>query len=168
MIPAPAREAVRACVRAATPWPLLIQGPVGTGKTCAALVLLDHTPGGLYYSTGELCDTLIRAQQGRLEWSHEGRGGTRWPEQVWSDLAKAPLVVLDELGARERVSDAHYDAVKRLLDERHGTPLLLLSNHDLGALALLYDDRIASRIGGGTVCRLDGPDRRQAIVRRAT
>jgi len=160
LIAPPLRQAIRECVAGAAPWPLFVGGPCGTGKTCAALALLDHVPGGQYHTAGGLCELLVRAQQGRLESYHEGRGGTVWPEHLWRGLAKAPLVVLDELGGRERVSDHHYDAVKRLLDERHGLPLVLLSNHDLAALARLYDDRIASRIGGGTVAALGGPDRR--------
>ncbi len=159
LVPPPLREAFGALTRAKAPWPLFVAGPPGTGKTCAALVLLDHA-GGEYHTAAGLCEALIRSAAGRLEWSHLGRGGTLWPEQFWKQLAAAPLVVLDELGARDRVSDHHYEAVKRVLDERHGRPLVLLSNLDLAALERLYDDRLASRMAAGTVVRLDGPDRR--------
>lgn len=83
-----------------------------------------------------------------------------WPEKLWAKLARAHLVVVDELGSRDRVSDHHYECVKRIIDERQGQPLALASNHDIEALARLYDDRIASRIAAGTVLGLDGDDRR--------
>lgn len=153
------RTAIRAAVLAETPWPLVVHGPAGCGKTCAALCVLDHA-GGEYHTAAGLCETIIRAQQGRLEWSHEGRGGMLWPEQFWRKLAAASLVVLDELGSRERVSDHHYECVKRVLDDRAGKPLIVLSNLGLEKIASLYDDRIASRLAAGTVVRMEGDDRR--------
>lgn len=123
------------------------------------LCLLDHA-GGDYLTASGLCDLVAQAQQGRLEWYHEGHGGVLWPEKLWAKLARAHLVVVDELGSRDRVSDHHYECVKRIIDERQGQPLALASNHDIEALARLYDDRIASRIAAGTVLGLDGDDRR--------
>jgi DNA replication protein DnaC len=153
------RQAIRQLVAGELAWPLFLCGPCGVGKTCAALCLLDHA-GGEYHTVRGLCDLLIQAQQGRLEWSREGRGGILWPEKLWARLAGAPLVVLDELGGRERVSDHHYEAVKTLVDERHGKPFVVLSNLPLSAIAGLYDDRLFSRLGAGTVVALEGEDRR--------
>src|SRR3990167_4114582 len=72
------RPALRAIIRSLLagekPWPLVLLGPAGTGKTCAALCLLDHA-GGSYWTVGMLCDRLIQAQQGRLAWPPMGRGG---------------------------------------------------------------------------------------------
>lgn len=141
------------------PWPLFLYGPVGTGKTCAALCLLDWA-GGEYWTVAGLCAMLIQCQQGRLEWSHEGRGGTIWPERFWRMVRQAPLVVLDELGCRGNVSDAHYEAVKTVVDERAGLPLVVLSNLSLEGVEKGYDDRIASRLALGTVIHLQGMDRR--------
>ncbi len=106
--------------------------------------------------------THIQSQQGRLEWSHEGRGGTLWPERFWARLAAAPLVVLDELGCRERASDAHYEAVKTAIDERQGKPLVAITNLAIDQIATLYDDRISSRLAAGTVLTLGCGDRRIA------
>jgi DNA replication protein DnaC len=145
------------------PWPFFCHGPAGTGKTCAALCLLDHLAGGgEYHTAASLAELLAQAQQGRLTWYREGYGGTVWPEKVWEGVRRECLVVLDELGAREKVSDHQYECVKRLLDERQGRPLVALSNLDLQALARVYDDRIASRLAAGTVLRLEGEDRRLA------
>lgn len=140
---------------------MYLYGPAGCGKTCAALALLDHTVGkGLYYTVASLLAEYIQSQQGRLDWYREGRGGIIWPEQWWAQIYDAALVVLDELGCREHVSDAHYECVKRVIDERLGRPLILISNHDLQTIARIYDDRVFSRIASGTVFHLNGEDRR--------
>lgn len=155
------RRIIRSLVGGELPWPLFLTGKPGTGKTCALLCLLDHA-GGDYHTVRGLHAMLIRAEQGRLEWYDNGRGGTLWPERVWAGLAKAPLVVLDELGCREKVSDAHYETVKQVIDERHGKPFAVVSNLAIGEIATVYDDRIFSRLAAGTVVELAGEDRRLA------
>lgn len=150
---------INAVASGESPWPLVLIGKPGTGKTCAALCMLDYA-GGQYYTVASLCSLLIQSQQGRLEWSHEGRGGTLWPEQFWTRLAREPLVVLDELGCRAQVSDAQYEAVKNVIEERHARPLVVISNLAVSDLARVYDDRIASRLAAGTVFEVEGEDRR--------
>ena len=61
---------------------------------------------------------------------------------------------------RQRVSDYGYGSVKRLIDQREGKPLLVLSNLGIDAVSRLYDDRISSRLGGGTLVRVGNRDRR--------
>jgi DNA replication protein DnaC len=153
------REALRATSFAEMPWPLFIHGPAGTGKTCAALCLLDHA-GGAYFTVASLCQEVIDSQLGRLHWCHEGRSGTLWPYMFWRKVRGEPLVVLDELGCRDNVSDHGYETIKQLLDERQGRPLIAISNHSLQTLEKIYDDRIASRLAAGTVVELQGADRR--------
>lgn len=158
LIPEALRRAIRRVVAAESPWPLVVLGPAGTGKSCAALCLLDHA-GGFYYTAADLAAELIRAMQGRLA---TASGRSVWPEQLWSELASAALVVLDELGTRARVSDHAYECVKRLLDEREGRPLVCLGNLSLEQLSQVYDDRVCSRLAAGTLLWLDGDDRRLA------
>lgn len=154
---------MRSLVNGELPWPLVLMGKPGTGKTCAALCLLDYTTGGgEYYTVSGFCNTMIQSQQGRLEWSHEGRGGTVWPEKLWRQISNVPLAILDELGCRERPTDAHYECVKGFIEERLGKPLIVISNHPLEQIATIYDDRIASRLAAGTVVEMDGKDRRLA------
>lgn len=81
-------------------------------------------------------------------------------EGFWGWLSGRNLIVLDELGCRGLVSDHHYEAVKRLLDERHGKPLIVIANTDLAGIERLYDDRVASRLSAGTVVSVAGKDRR--------
>ena len=153
------RAAIRSVVTAEAPWPLVLWGPPGTGKTCAALCLLDYA-GGNYYAVPGLCSLLIQCQQGRLEWNNEGRGGIIWPEKFWSRLAAAPLIVLDELGCRGAFSDVHYEAVKNLIEERHCRPLVIISNVRINDLEKVYDARITSRLSAGTMIEVQGKDRR--------
>lgn len=153
------RATIRGCINGEQAWPLLIFGPAGAGKTSAALCVLDFATGS-YHTASGLCSMLIQSQQGRLEWVYEGRGGTIWPEKMWSRIASMPFVALDEIGGRDRVTDHHYEAVKTMLDVRQGKPLMVLSNLGLPELEKIYDDRIASRLASGTVVRLEGKDRR--------
>lgn len=153
------RLAIRAAVKGDAPWPLFAFGPAGTGKTCAALCLLDHA-GGEYYTVAAIHQRMIDAAFGRLSWSHEGRGGQLSLSQAWRQIETAPLIVLDELGCRDRVSDQLYETVKGVLDVRECKPLVVLSNLGLPEIERLFDDRIASRLAAGTVVQLVGKDRR--------
>lgn len=107
-----------------------------------------------------MCETLIQSQQGRLQWEGIGHGGTIWPEKFWEKVATAPLVVLDEIGCREKVSDANYEAVRRCIDERYSKPFVCISNLELADVSRLYDARVVSRLAAGTVVSVEGSDRR--------
>ena len=158
-IPPGIRATIRGLVAGELPWPFMLHGTVGSGKTCALLCLLDYA-GGEYHTVAGLCSLMNRAAMGRVEWNADGRGGTLWPEQIWKRIAKAPLIVLDEIGCRSNVTDAHYEVVKEMIDVRHRKPLAVLSNLPLATLGKLYDERIVSRLSAGTVVELNGPDRR--------
>jgi len=70
-------------------------------------------------------------------------------------------VILDDLGLRPP-TDTMYQSLFDVLEWRKGKPLLITSNKSPEDLALLYDDRIKSRLRAGTVVNMDGPDRRAA------
>lgn len=146
------RGIFRQLIAGELPWPLTLLGPAGTGKTCAGLCLVDAA-GGWYYTVAELCDEFIQAQQRSIEIT------TR---RLWDRIEQTVLVVIDELGSREKVSDHHYDVVKRLLDKRENMPAVFISNHSLEKLAAIYDDRLASRLAYGTILIVKGRDRRLA------
>lgn len=138
-------------------WPLVLLGPPGVGKTCAALCLLDLV-GGFYFSAGDLAAEVIQAQQGRLL-TVNGRE-TVWPERVWRELGKSALVVLDDINGASRVSNHHCDCVRNVLKVREGKPLVCASNLDLERIEALYDKPVASRLAGGFVLAVEGEDRR--------
>ena len=157
------RQAIRDCCDGKTAWPLLLYGGVGTGKTCAALCLCDAVAGGcVFYTVSELVTKVHLATYGdlRIDDGVSGRPPRVWPHEIWREWRDAELGVLDDLGTRDRVTDARYETIKRALDERCDMPLVLTSNLDTGELSQVYDDRLASRCGGGTVCEVGGPDRR--------
>lgn len=159
MIEAGLRCQIRGCINGELPWPLFVHGPAGTGKTCAGLCVMDFG-GGSYHTASSLCLLLIRSQQGRLDWSYEGRGGPIPPEELWVRMGHEPFVILDDLASKDRVTDHHYEVVKTLLDVRQSKPLMVTSNLALPEIEKVYDDRIASRLAAGTVVRLEGNDRR--------
>lgn len=152
---------IRRLVNGELPWPLFLYGPPGTGKTSAALCVLDYADGDYLTLTG-FCERLIAAQHGRVNVYHLGQGRTIWPEKMWEVVEKSTTLVADEIGAstRDRSTPFQYEALKKLLDLRYGTPTIFISNLDLKDLQRLYDDRITSRLAQGTVVLLDGPDRR--------
>lgn len=159
LIPDDLRASIRGCVSGECRWPLVWLGSTGTGKTCAALCLLDYA-GGRYWTAADLGDDLRRAEAGRLTWNCNGHGGCHYPEDIWKWMITAPLVVFDELGCRDRVSDFQYETAKRVIDKREGKPLIVISNLTMEKLAEIYDDRFASRLAEGTVLEVNGDDRR--------
>ena len=150
----PAKAAIRACRRGLSPWPLVFHGVPGSGKTCAALCLLDSVGGLTVYRTlGDACDELIQAMNGELTWGEYKASPKAW----WEKWETARLSVLDELAIREKTTDHEYQTVKRAIDMRYGKPLVLISNHSPGTI---YDERISSRMQAGTVVGFPSVDLR--------
>ncbi len=148
------RLVIRSCFLGWSPWPLTLSGESGSGKTCAALVIIDLI-GGLYHTAASLVDDVREARFGRLQ---HPSGHTKSDREVWREWTKARVAVLDEMGTRES-TDFHLEVVKRAIDLRYGRPLVCVSNLGLQDLQAVYDDRVVSRLGGGTVAFMEG-DRR--------
>lgn len=144
-------EAFRTVVTGNSPWPLFVTGKPGRGKTCGALVLLDHTSSGIYLT----CNELVGRRMASFR-----PGAPDMPWEALLSVKQRALVVLDEIGTRQTVNDTHYECVQQVLDMREGYPLILISNLTLEEIEQRYDDRIASRCGAGTVVELKGRDRR--------
>ena len=131
-----------------------MHGDAGSGKTCAALCVIDCFRGW-YTTLGELHSLRLGAESGDLLWS----SGVRvWPSEVYDRWKTANVTVVDELGTRA-LTDAMYDTLKRAIDDREGKPAVYISNKSIDQLHAVYDDRIASRLAAGTVIRMTG-DRR--------
>ena len=152
----PARSIIRDVCQGRAPWPLTLWGSVGTGKSCAALCVLDRCIfSRRYYTVTDFCERARLAALGELE--------DMTITGFWDYWRRADITCLDELGSRssrEKVSDHHYETVKRAIDARHGQPAIWISNLSLEELAQVYDDRIASRLSEGTVIAMNGEDRR--------
>jgi hypothetical protein len=162
-IPRPIETAMCDVVSGKRPWPLVLCGGPGVGKTCASLYLADRCRGLARYTTfGALTETVRRAKCGEL-WDEGSHAETRlYPEDVWERWQRATLAVLDELGVRGDPSEFAREVLTEAIDRRFCRPLVVASNLDLDRLAGLYDDRVASRLAAGTVVNLyNVPDQRQ-------
>ncbi|MBI3832815.1 MAG: hypothetical protein HY287_00620 [Planctomycetes bacterium] len=155
------RDPLRAAVLGKGAWPIFLHGEAGSGKTLAALCVGDWCGDCAYVDMPTLCHMVNDAAFGRLL---DDDGSAIQVTAVWKNWANANLAIIDEIGSRGKVSDAHFETLKMTLDsrERLNKPLIAISNLDPEALANVYDDRIASRLSAGTVCRVDG-DRRLEI-----
>jgi hypothetical protein len=145
---------------AARPWPLLLYGEAGSGKTCAAMCMVD-VYGGWFAGLGDMVDDYWLAQRGQLQTS----SGYAWTFSEFRAMwTRANLAVLDEIGERREVSEAHYETTKKLVDwrEKRGLrPTVYISNRKPDEIGRIYGDPLASRLTGGTVVRVDGDRRRQ-------
>lgn len=157
-IPPALAEAMRDCTSGAMPWPLFCYGRAGAGKTSAALYLCDRVMGTvLFRDYAPLCEELADVKMGRLEWGISKVTAADW----WGRWVSRALCVVDEVGLRDQVTDHQYETLQRAIDIRYGKPLMVVSNLDIAGIARVFDDRVASRLGGGTVVRVEGQDQRQ-------
>lgn len=149
------------CCQGREPWPLFLFGAPGRGKTCAALCVADLC-FSQYFTVPILAEQHNAAMVGKFECT-VASGEVRRPQpslfREWF-LERPDLLILDEIGLRSTVTDAHYEVVKHAIDAREGRPFIAISNHPLGALAKIYDTRVYSRLGAGTVVEVGGEDRR--------
>jgi len=154
-VPESLREVFRKLCREQLPWPLIINGPAGVGKTCAALCLVDYVPSGEFLTEAQLYEHLnARREDGGLQ-------------DLWRQITKAGLFVLDEFGSKTNPSAFQFESMLRFLEKRTALPTILTTNINsrdagdlLGDISQTYDDRIASRLSAGTVFFLKGEDLR--------
>ncbi len=159
----PVRAEINRVLTGQAPWPLFIYGPVGSGKTCAALCMLDAVEGhGVFYDANELRELVHQASFGDLR---DDDGVAARPRkvnvvEVWRGWWLARLAVLDDIGVKSSVSDFALSTIKRAIDHRNGRPLVITSNRTPTQIQEMYDDRVASRCVAGTVVKMPGGDRR--------
>lgn len=138
-----------------SPWPLFLYGPSGTGKTCGSLLFSDIVIGSMYYSI----DDVIRAEM-LSDYSDDSRIEKA---QVWRNIKYSSLLIIDDIGERDKIGDLYTSVLKRILDlrevEQYGRAIYI-SNQSPAELGKLMADRIMSRMMRGTKYLLDGSDRR--------
>ena len=123
-------------------WPLYLHGDPGRGKTSATLALCDFAASALYLTCEDLTTDFLGARM------------------YLAALGKFGLTVLDEVGGRDTITEAPYQAVKLYADTRINLPTIYVSNLLPENIGTVYDKRIASRILCGTWFHLHGSDRR--------
>lgn len=162
-----------------------IEGPVGTGKSLhAAVVLMRHMgeavmtqvdgpgvgevsfAGSRTYTTAASYRPVFVEEEEFIERVKESWDGERG---VLKRYAKAPLLAFDEFMPLKKVPDYWRQALSRLIRYRydHALPTLFTSNEPISRVRDLYGprvyDRMLERIGnrGGHI-RLPGASWRQA------
>lgn len=131
---------------------LVLLGPVGTGKTSAALAAckadqLDQGLGVAFYPVAELLDMLRP-------------GG---PDDAMARLTAAPRLIVDDVGT-ERVTDWTAERMGVLINRRwmEELPTIATSNLQPKELCEAMGERAYSRlVGGALVVELSGKDRRR-------
>lgn len=150
---------VRDCVLGHLPWPLFFTGETGSGKTCAALCLLDSY-GKWYWTFDEWATQVREARLRRLYSRGHGTSCLITEREVWRGIEHRPhhapkLFVLDEIGLRPP-TDMQREVLSTTVDKREAMPTLYISNLGLTGVAETYDDRVASRLSQGTIVEFKG------------
>jgi DNA replication protein DnaC len=131
---------------------LVIRGPVGTGKTHAAVAAYRAV-----VSSGVLPSVAV-AVPALLDGLRPGREAVEHLDACES----ARLLLLDDLAA-ERATDWTAETLYRLIDARYARrlPTIVTMNATGAMIRDSLGDRVASRLNGlGQHVVLDGPDRR--------
>lgn len=174
------RMVFRGLVTGLKPWPLYLWGAAGTGKTSAALVVLDHCGRNQseheflpavhdwlygYAEVRSLAGLKIKADRGLA--AHDfgvPDGCSSWDRMLYH-WGRLPVVLLDEIGVGAQAGDFKLDTLLEVLNTRCNDPvkpLIVTGNLSPEDLPVMYDDRVSSRALAGTVYRLGGNDRRIA------
>lgn len=153
------------------PFPVLLYGPTGTGKSyCAALAYAQHETQALWYKASRFVRDINTCRSSRsktVACPYQGGDpqffGNRYDrtEAKLFEMASNSniLWVIDELALENKTPSAR-DIMYDLLDCRQKRPTVVTCNLDLAAIADDYDDRVASRLACGMQLLVDGEDRR--------
>lgn len=120
---------------------LILIGPVGTGKSHLAAACVHHVLGrmraAVFADTMQLMDRLNATYDDHKETEN----------QVLGTLAKADLVVLDDVGAR-RWTESQRDRIGRVINDRYNArlPIIVTTNLDINPLAGYVGDRSIDRL----------------------
>lgn len=153
-LPAEFKAAFVKLCRGEAPWPLLLFGAPGTGKTTCGLAACDYV-FPLYWQTSELIvhQRMIDAKL-RQALYHQ--------DDPWPAIGEADFAVLDEIGLRGPDQAFEYSVLMRFLEERNkrNRVAIYITNIHPNELAEAFDERIADRLTCGTLLELKGESKR--------
>lgn len=162
-------------------WPFYLSGDVGTGKTCAALAMLDQygPPWASVRTQPVMVDWLggfirvrdvyamLRAEEGKYTWNRGPDHGEYGQPALEKFVRTAKLLVLDDFGAIAQPSDWLIDTVLGILDYRCGgnkRPLIVTSNlTPQEVYKSRWGSRIADRLLSGSRYHMVGRSRRTGL-----
>ncbi len=130
---------------------LLMEGPVGCGKSHLAVAILREVVGkgysGLYYNSPDLLRDI------RATFNDQG-GATE--DDLIDEVTEVDLLVLDDLGA-EKISDFVLDRFYLIINKRYEgcKPLIVTTNLTQHELSNRLGDRVVSRLA--EMCQVFGP-----------
>lgn len=146
-------------------WPLVIAGDVGAGKSCLAALLLSLVPDRSARMLD--CSTLLgHVMEARTSPSGatsmpllDGGSVDRTESQILRWIDQMSLLVLDDVGVRA-LTEPQSEALLRIVNLRHGKPLIVTTNCTALQLPDMVGHRINSRLREGAGFRIESPDRR--------
>lgn len=132
-----------------------LYGPKGTGKSHLGCGVLKRAVAkGLSCRFEPVVDLLARYRSAaNPEFARERA------EEIDAEMRRPAVLMLDDIGIGKSTEFAE-ECLFRIIDERYRNrrPLIVTTNADLGAL----EERVRSRLMGGTVAQTSGADRRIA------
>lgn len=167
LVPANLREAFKACRKGKAPWPLMVHGGAGAGKSRFAMLVKDWY-GGLLIDFADIQAEYVRLRRGELiaDDSLILNTGGDWKvsERYWiGELKTHRIATLDDIGRKgDTETSTARECLIRFMDARLCMPVVLISNLSPEQLAdpNIYDDRVASRMCAGTVVNVGDTDMR--------
>lgn len=150
-------DRLRAETRAGRGRGLLVQGPVGTGKTRFAAAVLR-----CWLLAGRDAQFLLAGQLLRRIWATYRDESRESEDQVIDALCSVPLLVIDDLGREGRISEAVRRVFHEILSRRidNFRPVVVTTNLGPDEIGEVYDQAIRSRLSSLHQVVIRGADRR--------
>ncbi len=141
---------------------ITILGPVGAGKTTLAYRLAFQYLLILFIDKGYESERIKSKIKTADEFIFEMRSsyGNNRADEVRDSYCQSSIVMLDDLFST-MITDSVHEEVLHLINYRSSwlSPMVVTTNKTLNELAEI-DARIPSRLKGGIVLELEGPDKR--------
>lgn len=153
-------DRLRADTRAGRGRGLLVQGPVGTGKTRFAAATLR-----CWLLAGRGAQFLLAGQVLRRIWATYRDESKESEDQVIESLCSVPLLVIDDLGREGRITEAVRRVFHEILSRRidNYRPVVITTNLGPEEIGEVYDQAIRSRLSSLHQVVIRGADRRLTL-----